>query len=205
MKKLMICAAALMLVACSKDETVNEEKSGGLSDVVSNAKNYGKMSNSVQDISKNIESLKKLTPLTNDELKVFLPEELLGLKRRELKVGDNSMMSLSTAEAKYSDGDQKKIKFELMDGAGETGSAMVSLLMMSFTMNQEKITENGYEKTTEINGNKAIVMENLDREYLTSKIQMIFKKRYLVTLNGENISFSELEKALDELNLSRLK
>ena len=76
MKKLMIAAAALMLVTCSKEEKVKEEKTGGLSDLVSTAKTYGKMGSSMQDVTKNIENLKNIPPLTNDELKAVLPEIL---------------------------------------------------------------------------------------------------------------------------------
>lgn len=205
MKKLMLSAAALVLFCCSKEESKQEAKSGGLSDVVSNVKNYSKINSSVQDVSKNIETLKKMTPLTNEELKALLPEELLGLKRKELSVGDNAMMQLASAEAKYSDGDQKKIKLEIMDGAGETGSAMVSILMMSFNMNKEKITETGYEKTAEINGNKAIIKENSGENYVNSSIQMVAKNRYLITLTGDGISYDDLEKALNQLKLSQLK
>lgn len=205
MKKLMLSAAALLLFCCSKEESKQEAKSGGLSDVVSNVKNYSKINSSVQDVSKNIETLKKMTPLTNEELKALLPEELLGLKRKELSVGDNAMMQLASAEAKYSDGDQKKIKLEIMDGAGETGSAMVSILMMSFNMNKEKITETGYEKTAEINGNKAIIKENSGENYVNSSIQMVATNRYLITLTGDGISYDDLEKALNQLKLSQLK
>lgn len=205
MKKLMLSAAALVLFCCSKEESKQKAKSGGLSDVVSNVKNYSKINSSVQDVSKNIETLKKMTPLTNEELKALLPEELLALKRKELSVGDNAMMQLASAEAKYSDGDQKKIKLEIMDGAGETGSAMVSILMMSFNMNKEKITETGYEKTAEINGNKAIIKENSGDNYVNSSIQMVAKNRYLITLTGDGISYDDLEKALNQLKLSQLK
>ncbi len=201
----MLSAAALVLFCCSKEESKQKAKSGGLSDVVSNVKNYSKINSSVQDVSKNIETLKKMTPLTNEELKALLPEELLGLKRKELSVGDNAMMQLASAEAKYSDGDQKKIKLEIMDGAGETGSAMVSILMMSFNMNKEKITETGYEKTAEINGNKAIIKENSGENYVNSSIQMVAKNRYLITLTGDGISYDDLEKALNQLKLSQLK
>lgn len=36
-------------------------------------------------------------------------------------------------------------------------------------MSKEKTTETGYEKTAEINGNKAIITENNKGRYLTSK------------------------------------
>lgn len=205
MKKLMIVAAAFMLAGCSKEEKVKEEKSGGLSDLVSTAKNYGKLNSSMQDVTKNIESLKNIPPLTNDELKAVLPETLLGLKRKELSVGDNAMMNLSTAEAKYADDENKRIKVEIIDGAGETGSAMVSIMMMGLNVNKEKTTETGFEKSAEINGAKSIISEDKEGDRITSKIQTVLKNRYLLTLNADGFSYDELHKALGELNNSALK
>ena len=205
MKKLMLTTAVLMLVACSKEEKVKEEKSGGLSDLVSTAKNYGKVSSSMEDVTKNMESLKSIQPLTNDELKTVLPETLLGLKRKELSVGDNAMMNLATAEAKYADEENKRIKVDIIDGAGETGSAMVSIMMMGLNVNKEKTTEFGFEKSTEINGAKSIVSETKNGEGVTSEIQTVLKNRYLVTLNADGFSYEELKMALGEFNISALK
>ena len=205
MKKLMLATAVLMLVACSKEEKVKEEKSGGLSDLVSTAKNYGKVSSSMEDVTKNMENLKNIQPLTNDELKSVLPETLLGLKRKELSVGDNAMMNLATAEAKYADEENKRIKVDIIDGAGETGSAMVSIMMMGLNVNKEKTTEFGFEKSTEINGAKSIVSETKNGEGVTSEIQTVLKNRYLVTLNADGFSYEELKMALGEFNISALK
>lgn len=205
MKKLMMATAVLMLVACSKEETVKEEKSGGLSDLVSTAKNYSKVTSSMQDVNKNIENLKNIPPLTNEELKAVLPEILLGLKRKELSVGDNAMMNLSTAEAKYADDEGKRVKVEIIDGAGETGSAMVSIMMLGLNVEKEKITETGFEKSAEINGAKSIVSENKNGENINSKIQTVLKNRYLVTLTADGFSYEELKSALGALNNSALK
>ena len=205
MKKLIIAAAALMLVTCSKEEKVKEEKTGGLSDLVSTAKTYGKMGSSMQDVTNNIENLKNVPPLTNDELKAVLPEILLGLKRKELSVGDNAMMNLSTAEAKYADDENRRVKVEIVDGAGETGSAMVSIMMMGLNVNKEKTTEFGFEKSTEINGAKSIVSEYKNGEDINSEIQTVLKNRYLVTLKADGFTYEELKSALSTLNNSALK
>lgn len=205
MKKLMMSVLALCLISCSKTETKAEEKSGGLTEMVSTAKNYGKVSSSVNKMSENIETLKKLTPLTNEELKSVLPENLLGLKRVELSVGDASMMNLVSAEARYKDENNKRIELQIMDGAGETGSAMVSMMMLGLNVDKEKITETGFEKSTEIDGMNAIISEDKNGENITSKIQLIAKNRYLLTLDGTGISYEELKTALSEIKMSQLK
>lgn len=205
MKKLMIAVSALLLLGCSKAEKKLEEKSPGFSNLVKGAQNYSKINSSINDVSKNIDKLKAMTPLNNEELKAVLPEQIQGLKRTELSVGDNAMMQIASAEAKYSDGEGKRIKLEVMDGAGETGSAMVSMLMIGLNVNKEKITETGFEKSTEINGSKAIVSENINGDQVSSKIQMVAKDRYLLTLSGTGFSYDELNKALGEIDMSRLQ
>ena len=204
MKKLLITSSILVLIACSKKEKQDEE-SGGLSNLVTNAKNYSKISGSINDVSKNIETLKKMTPLSNDELKAVLPEQLLGLKRSEFSVGDASMMNLVSAEAKYKDENNKRIDLQIMDGAGETGSGMVSIMMMGLNVTKEKVTETGFEKSEVINGMKAIISENKNGENIDSEIQLIAKDRYLLTLKGDGITLDELKKALAEFNISQLK
>lgn len=204
MKKLLITSSILVLIACSKKEKQDEE-SGGLSNLVTNAKNYSKISSSMNDVSKNIETLKKMTPLSNDELKAVLPEQLLGLKRSEFSVGDASMMNLVSAEAKYKDENNKRIDLQIMDGAGETGSGMVSIMMMGLNVTKEKVTETGFEKSEVINSMKAIVSENKSGENIDSEIQLIAKDRYLLTLKGDGITLDELKKALAEFDISQLK
>ena len=206
MKKLLMSILVLTLVSCSKKEEKIEEKSGGITDIVSGVKNYSNLSKSMSDVTKNIEVLKKTTPLSNDELKAILPENLLGLKRSEYSVGDATMMNLSSAEAKYKNEDKSKtMSLEIMDGAGETGSAMVSILMMGLNMNKEKETETGFEKTTEIDGMKALVSEEKREDHVSSKIQIIAKNRYLLTISGRGFSYDELSKAVGEINTSALK
>ncbi len=205
MKKIIIAIVALLFVACSKEEKVKEEQSGGLSDMITSEKASGKVSSTMEDVSKNIENLKNIPPMTNEELKSVFPENLLGLKRKELSVGDNAMMNISTAEAIYTDDNNKRIKVEIIDGAGETGSTMVSIMMTGLNSDTDKTTETGFEKSTEINGVKSIVSENKDGERINSQIQTVLKNRYLLTLYANGLTFNELQKVLTELNSSALK
>ncbi|WP_373709755.1 hypothetical protein [Kaistella sp.] len=205
MKKIIIAIVALLFVACSKEEKVKEEQSGGLSDMITSEKASGKVSSTMEDVSKNIENLKNIPPMTNEELKSVFPENLLGLKRKELSVGDNAMMNISTAEAIYTDDNNKRIKVEIIDGAGETGSTMVSIMMTGLNSDTDKTTETGFEKSTEINGVKSIVSENKDGERINSQIQTVLKNRYLLTLYANGFTFNELQKVLTELNSSALK
>ena len=205
MKKLLMCVFALSLISCSKTETKEDNKSGGFSDIVSGVKNANSMSNSVQDVTKNIEELKAMTPLSNEELKAAFPETLMGMKRTEISVGNAAMMNLSSATAKYKSDDNKSVTIEVMDGAGEMGSAMVASMIMGMSGEREKTTETGFEKTTQINGMKALVSEDKTESYVNSKIQIIVKKRYYISLSGKQISYEELQQVLGLMDLDKLK
>lgn len=205
MKKLLMCVLALSLISCSKNETKEEKKSGGFSDIVSGVKNANSMKNSVQDVTKNIEELKVMTPLSNEELKAAFPETLMGMKRTEISVGDAAMMNLSSATAKYKSDEDKTVTIEVMDGAGEMGSAMVASMIMGMSGEREKTTETGFEKTTQINGMKALVSEDKTENYVNSKIQIIAKKRYYISLSGKQVSYDELEKVFNAIDLNKLK
>lgn len=205
MKKLIFAMSAILLMSCSKKEKT-EESNGGFSEALNNVQNLNKLSNSMDDITKHTEELKKMTPLTNEELKTLLPEQLGGLKRTELSVGDNAMVNMSSAESSYRNEDSsKKVDLQIMDGAGETGSAILSMLMMGLNMNREKITETGFEKSTEIKGIKALVSENKSGEVTNSEIQMVAKERYMITLRGDGFTYEELEKVAGEINFSNFK
>ena len=205
MKNLMMSILALTLLSCTKKETKTEEKSGGLSDLVSGVKNYSNLTKSVDEVSKNVEVLKNTQPLSNDELKAILPETLLGLKRTEISVGDTAMLSLSSVDAKYKSDDHRSIDVQIMDGAGEMGSAMVSSMMMGLSGNREKTTETGFEKTTEIDGMKALISEEKREDDVKSEIQIVAKKRYFLSIKGEGFSYEELKKVFSEINTAALK
>lgn len=201
MKKVVFLCIALSLAACKKEEKTENKTS--LGDAIEGMSNLGKVANKMDEVTKNIDELKTKTPVSNDVLKAVVPENLGGLKRTEISVGQTSVMNVSSADAKYSD-DNKRINLTVMDGAGETGSSLVSIFMMSLSADMEKTTENGFEKTTTINGIKAMVSENKNADNINSEIKMVVKNRYMISIEGSGYTVEELSKTISEINLSEL-
>jgi hypothetical protein len=90
-------AALIFISSCG-----NKKKTG---EIISND-GKEKTTINMQDVvesgdeqKKKLEELKKLTPLTPDELKSLLPEELLGMKRTNLEA--SSMGGHAAADATY--------------------------------------------------------------------------------------------------------
>lgn len=205
MKNLMVLSFSLLLLASCTKEKEGEKESNSIRDVISNVKNVSTISGSMEDIQKNTERLQKLTPVTNEELKAILPETLLDLPRVSLSVGENSMMKISSAEAEYGEENHKNIKIKIIDGAGETGSAMISILMMGLTTNSEKTTKDGFEKMGDFNGMKAQIKEKKKETYVDSEINYILKDRYMITIESDGYTTDELKKVMNLINSSSLK
>ncbi|HYV53172.1 MAG TPA: hypothetical protein VE933_01180, partial [Chitinophagaceae bacterium] len=83
------------LVACknNKSNTMTVTSKDGKSKVSVDVNSAAAVSD---DMQKKVEELKKLTPLTTDQLKMMLPEQLMGMKRSSFNA--NSMMGFASAE-----------------------------------------------------------------------------------------------------------
>lgn len=196
-----------MLISCggNKSSENDESDSMGVSETIGGLRNLNKAADAVKDWEKTQEKLVAETPITNDELKAIFPEILAGMKRNSFSVGEAQMMGVNSGQASYSDGEEKSVEVSVMDGAGETGAAMVSMYVMTLSMETEKETETGYTKTTKFKGNRATVTENKDDDRVNSEITTLVSDRYIVTLDASGMSLRELESVFDELNLKSLK
>lgn len=205
MKKVILALVLISVVACKKSEEKDSD-STSLGDVVNGAKTLNNLSSAMDDIQKQTDALKKLTPLSNDVLKSAVPESMLNLNRNEVSVGDTTMMGLASATAMYGENSGKNINITIMDGAGETGSAVISLLLMGLQAESEKTIPEGFEKVTKFNNHKAMLSQRqYENSEIESSIQYIINKRYSVKIEGHGYSLDELKPAMDAINSSALK
>ena len=148
MKNLILAAIVLsLLFACDNpvSDKIKEKK-----EQVTNTTKAVKELNNIQE---DIEELTVLEPLTNDELKAWLPDEINGMKRISFKAGQMGMMQISSVEAVYANEDKsKKFKVEVIDGAGEMGAAATAGMRMMFAMDFEEEDENKTRRTIKKNG-----------------------------------------------------
>ena len=167
---------------------------------VSNTKEAIKEMNNMQD---DIKELQQETPLTNDELKAWLPDEIDGMKRTGYKAGQGSYLQIATIEATYTSEDKsKKFKVEIMDGAGEMGAAATAGMRILFSQDFEEEDEYKTRRTVKKNGMKAI--EEYRKNNNNSEIQMFHDNRFFVRGVGTNMDIKETWDAIDELDLDDL-
>ena len=181
-----------MIVSCkSKDKITVKDDDGGKAtvDVSEMAKNADKM----KDRS---EALQKLTPLSLDELKAALPEQIMGANRDNMEA--TKMAGLANfSKADYKMNDSTEVELTIFDCAGTEGAGYFNMAFLG--MSFEKDDENEYTKTTDFNGDKAI--ESCQKKSNHCEFTFFGKERYMVTLKGDNVGMDQLKKIAGDLNL----
>jgi len=136
------------------------------------------------------------------ELKKMLPERMLGMKRisHEGERAGMGKLKFSTATAEYQNGDAS-LEVSIVDGGGFAGIMAGMAAWSSVEMDKEN--EDGYERTTMIDGHKAF--EQYDRRNKNGQIALIVDDRFIVSVDGDKVSEKDLRKALDALNLKKIR
>lgn len=154
--------------------------------------------NGANDMTQKMEALKKLTPLSLDQLKAMLPDELAGMKRSNFSA--NSAMGFSLAEARYkgTDEDNKDLKLVIWDCAGEAGAGFYSLTYWT-QFNMQSESDDGYTKSVDFNGGKAI--EKYSKGSNEYELTYTYGDRLLVNIAGRNVPLDVVKQAASSLNL----
>lgn len=191
-------AAAFFLTACgnAKVKDAHKNEDGTTTTTTYDMSNLKKMQEGTDEMTKKTEELKKLTPLSLDQLKALLPETLAGMKRTNYNA--NSSMGYAMVEGEYQKDDTTNMKVMLYDCAGEAGAGMYTLTYWS-AMNFQQESEKEYTKTVDFKGGKAI--ENYKKDNKESSLTYVSNDRLLVVLNGRNIEPSALKEAAQSLDL----
>src|SRR5690606_6388036 len=199
MKKYILALFVFSAFIACKDNPVSK-KIKEAKDNVSNTTNAVKEMDNMQE---DIKELQETTPLTNEEFKSWLPDEVDGMKRISYKAGQAGMMNISSVEASYSNEDKsKKFTIHIIDGAGQTGAAATVGMRMLMSQDFEEEDENGSRRTVTKNGKKAI--EEYRSGNNNSKIQTMEGNRFYMEANGKNMDLDETWDAIDELDLEEL-
>ncbi|GGD82209.1 hypothetical protein [Planktosalinus lacus] len=199
MKNLLLIFISLLIFSACKDNPV-VKKAKEAKDNVVNTNNIIKESTKMQD---DIKKLSETTPLTNDEMKSWLPEDVDGMKRTAFKTGAMGMMNIASVEATYATEEKdKSFKIEVIDGAGEMGAMSTAGLRMAFSTDFEEEDEFKSRKTVTKNEVKAI--EEYDKRRNKAVIQLMHDNRFYVKATGENMDIDTLWGLIDEMDVENL-
>jgi hypothetical protein len=134
-------------------------------------------------------------------LKELLPETLIGMKRvgHTGERGGALGFSLSQAQASY-EKDNSRLEVNITD-VGGMNLALAALASWA-TLELDRETESGYERTVTIDGAKAF--ERYDRDSKEGELSMLVDNRFIVTVRGDNLPEADFRRALREINLKKL-
>lgn len=141
-------------------------------------------------------------PVAFQELKELLPEKLVGLPRTasEGQGSGNLGFQVTMAKGTYSD-DEKSLDLDIMDLGGIGGAATAGLAAWTLA-ETERETEDGYERTIRLDGHKGF--ERYNSTYKDAELKIFYNDRFLISLEGNNLSMDELKSAFRQINLSSL-
>ncbi|WP_445384341.1 hypothetical protein ACT6NV_10155 [Robiginitalea sp. IMCC44478] len=193
--RLILIILAASIVGCQS------EKKSKLEEVQSIMSNTMSAVEHAQDARKVADQLKDLTPLTNENLKEWLPEEILGMKRTGFKVGNPGYMNVSSLSGTYKK-DSRQFKVEVIDGAGESGSMLLSGIHMANRMEVEEEDENKHMQTVEHKGIRA--QQTYFKKRGDTKLQFVFMDRFGVIVNTKDIAPEECWDLVEALSLESL-
>ncbi|SRX72353.1 hypothetical protein [Aequorivita antarctica] len=199
MKKYVLALFIFSAFVSCKDNPVSK-KIKETKEAVSNTTNAVEEMTKMQD---DIKELQEITPLTNAELKSWLPDEVNGMKRISYKAGQAGMMGIASIEAAYANEDKsKKFSINIIDGAGQVGAAATAGMRMVMSQDFEEESENGSRRTVTKNGTKAI--EEYRSGNNNSTIQLMEGNRFYLEAKGNNMDLDETWDAIDEIDLDKL-
>lgn len=205
MKNYYIPLIALLLSitwSCKNDtlDKIKEVKNqvSSASSVVGNLSN---MEQNVKNMETRMEELKSMTPISNDMFKEWMPESLDDLTRKSYEF--NTMMG-STGSLSFAN-EEKSMDLSIMDGAGETGSALYASQGMLGALygGFESESDSKKQEIIERNGEKS--METYYKNDNNSEIRITVDNRFVVTANGSNMTTDELYAYVEKLKVSNLK
>jgi Yip1 domain len=144
----------------------------------------------------------KVESLPPERMKTFLPESLGGLPRKSVSAERNSALGLqvSKGEAQYGGDEGTPLSVEITDVGGAQG---LMLLAGWASMEQDKETSSGYEKTYRQDGR--LVHEEWDSSSQHGKYAIVLGERFIAEISGRAESMDQLKAALRNLDLRAIE
>jgi hypothetical protein len=145
----------------------------------------------------------RVEPVNFRDLKALLPETLPGFKRTQAK-GEKAGamgMTIAQADADYSGDGGAHLDVKLVDIGSLAGPLGIGMAGWA-TVEIDRETETGYEKSTVLGGNKAF--EKYDTRSKRGEIKVLVGDRFIVEVKGRNVTVDDMKAAAGKLDLAKL-
>ena len=195
MRNLLCCILFLsVFIACN-----NRKKTGEVTYTSEDGKEKATVNTNMSEtqasaMQQKAEELQKLTPVTTDELKALLPEELMGARRSDVQATTATGTAMATAQ--YDINDSTDLSITIWDCGGPGGAGIYSLQYVTM-FSYEADSDEEYTKAIEFDGKKGI--EQCSKVDKDCKLIYFGGDRYLVSLEAENLTPDELKKISEKV------
>lgn len=186
---------SILLVSCLQE---TKEKMKKTTQEIKAATTLVENAQTVQDQAM---KLAEKTPLSNEQLKSWLPNTIMGMERSAFKVGNMAFTGAASIKGTYKEED-KQFVVEVVDGAGSMGG-MVIMAGVAARVDMEEDNEFQHMKTLERNGIQA--KQTYYKKQNKTQLLFLYDDRFLVEINGDGMGVDETWQAVGKLNLKDLK
>lgn len=195
---------SLLVIACKgENNPLNKikEAAGAVEDAKQGFENINDVVEGLEGLEENTKNLRELTPITKEQIKAWMPEEVVDLKRTAFNIG--SQIGISTFKLTFKGDDNKMIKITISDGAGN-GAAMVSMFAILQNMEVDKEDESGYERTQNFDGQRTLIKYQSSEKYQKSSLQCLLNNRFGIEANAWKMTPDELWNYIEKLEIEKL-
>lgn len=199
----------LLLVTACKEENNPlkkiKEAATKAKDVKQDLGNINEIVKGAEDVQDNIEKLAKLTPISKETIKEWMPTELGDLKRTKYGIGKQmGFAQISNLNLEFKEEDTNKtVSLNIVDGAGK-GAAYISIFLMMKNADIDSEDERGYERTETFDEQKVLVKYSNPKYNNRSQINYLIKDRIVVEAKGWPMEPEELWSYLKKLEIEEL-
>ncbi|MCB0527977.1 MAG: hypothetical protein KDC65_05850 [Saprospiraceae bacterium] len=206
MRTILILTLALLFGACGGNDKKESDAPANAAD--QNQTTSNNPAENMQNTMKQAEEAMKqmhqpVEPVNFRKLQEVLPEKLAGYARTK-KGGETAGamgMKMSRADGTYKDGSGKTFKVEIIDTGGFSMGVIGMATWAGVTIDKED--ENGYERTSTLNGYKSY--EKFRTAGSNSEVALIVENRFMVNASCRDCTIESLREIMGKLDLSSLK
>jgi Yip1 domain len=144
---------------------------------------------------------KGVDPVQIDQLKPFVPDNFVGLPRKDMRTERGGVQGFMTAKAEgiYNDGAGKSATLEVVDSGGAAGA----LGFAAWANVQSEKEDANHKESTRKEGDR-LIHERLDKNSNYGEFTIVLAQRYVVSAKG-NVGLDGLKSGVSSLDLGKLE
>lgn len=202
--------SSILLISCGQNKNKQEDKKSSDTQTEAQHQDSIKVNQKGIDDSLNMDQiqnkLRNTAYIKPETLKEVLPETLLGISSTKRFISSSVLKgSVLMANGIYKKDKQHTLKLYVTDGAGTPGSSVVAAAIQNLRSQKNNKAENGQTKTVKWDGRLVKIEESEAGNSIETKLTFAVYNRFLVVLNGNGFTETEMQKAYNELNFKSLK